>query len=298
MSLEKNIDLGISNYLKNNSTKKGVGLITDKQHVLYTEYNNTKDITHSEIMDELSKRIFKEDQERKLEYCISYFLTDNSIVIYIPNSITNNEYIIFTNLLDKIKNLKEIQIINDTYDFNKDLELKNLKNLVTNKNLFEEEIIGEELPINIQKENIKSNCELNNIKTNEHLERTILLCSHYYNDSYYKKYIEEIFPDFNLILENIKSVHINDKLLKLEIDNSLSNITNYDELFELIIKLLIESINIQIKEYDDLISKYEQLNDIRYNSNIQKYKDTKLRLQVNLNKLKNYNINKNKGFIH
>ena len=301
MSLEKSIKEGISNYSKNNNKKKAVGLITDKQHILYTEYNNINEITHSEIINKIATLVYKEDVENKLEECISYFITDNEALIYLPISITNNEFMFFSSLLEKLNdNNIKIQIINDIYTFDNNTGLGFIKlqirKLIHDKKLYNEKIIGEELPNYIQKDNIINNCGFNNIKTIEQLERLIFLCIRYYNDNYYRKIIEELFPNFDIVIDNIDSIHTNNTSLKLEINNLLQKVTNNQELFEVIIYLLKENNNLQIKDCNKIINNYEQIKDKKYNSNLYKYREIKMKLIANQSRLENIQKKKKKGF--
>ena len=201
------------NLCMNTYSRKAVGIISSKQQIFYVEKNNNMYLTHDEISSNITRTMYESDTNYESSN-IYYFSTGKEFVVYIPNNISNSQLKQFTNLYNKIyefnkSNLKKIEIIitgnNINIDENTKYEdaLEQLNNIVINNEIIKKErIIGKPLSKEEIIENLSSLCELDKCNNIETLQRTILLLIHYYKDDYYKKYIEELFPNIEIIINN------------------------------------------------------------------------------------------------
>ena len=207
-------------YCENVARIRGVGLITDKQSLFYSQIDPHDNSTHEWIAMDLEHEIHPKLKVKGALLVrpenIHYFSMGKELIIDLPEDLkfTMSQYLFLEELLDQIEeynkeNPKEKKVwilINcsgnhfrnyDTYNV---LEIKKeLQTMVTKDFIIEEEkIIGN----THSKEQIIKNM-LYQIDLDD-LENSSDRIKQYYKDTYYKKYLLEIIDKYNITNVNIK----------------------------------------------------------------------------------------------
>ena len=270
----KSINQGIIPYLekcKKKEVKKAIGLITDKQNI-FQEIDNVY-LTHDEAIRNMERRILPNHNSVENEYRIVYYFADlNRFIFYVPNSINENQFVFLIDLFEKLEEAKKnskIEIVfickkNDiVIDENTSLDsikeqLSKLKgNYYSNEK--DENVIGEELPSSTIIQNITKVSGTNQCYTAKDLEKCFACLLSLYRDDYYKKYIEELFPKFSIFtnLSNFNFLEYED-----EINQRLQNVSNRDELFDVLSFAVSCSLTKDLLYLNEMVEKCKYFADL------------------------------------
>ena len=242
------------NYCKEFGIKRGVGVITDKQSIFYTENMNKDLSSHEWIAMDIETSIHDVNPKGILALRaenIHYFSLGKELIIDLPNNgdLTISEFNFLVDILNQIKKynqenntrtniligcIDDIHFIDyDPYDI--DSIINELKMMITKDITIEEEIIiGKTLDNNKQKENMLFQLDLDNCKNLYDIGIFLKKCNMYYQDSYYGEIFDLIFPNFIDVLE----IYSNIENLKQEL---ITNIT-YDNILDELNKFLSKKI--------------------------------------------------------
>ena len=258
---------------------KGVGIISDRQSVFEIEKDSK--YIHDEKTMELTEKMFPLQKDLSYDKDMIYYFCDGlDLVIYIPNKITYNQYSFISDLLKKThqynhKYVHDIKIHavceNDTVRFdektNLNLVLKQLERIKVKKPFFKEKenIIGEVLDDEVIYENVTFMSDLDKANNSNTLKNSFTFLLGLYNDDFYKKYIDHLFPEFYLI-KDIN--YFNWEGIKDKIDKKMISVDTYQDIFEVIIEGVKYSLKDSINYYDTLGKKYESFHDKRYQKEI------------------------------
>lgn len=236
-------------YCKKNQNIRGVGVITDKQFIFYSQILKDDYKTHPNIAMNIEKEIHPNSNR---DYWGAY--RDNNAYVYavgandfIINFPENKELsiaqsIFISELLDQIDKYnmevntedKKVKIvvtntgnhlvdfeINDTFKIREALP----KMITLNSFLEKEKIVGKTL----KREQIKTNLiyciGLENCTKISDLYEALLNLFRYNHDDYYHDFVVEIFPDFSKINNIMKYINI---LIDLKLDDKKIQNINFD----------------------------------------------------------------------
>ena len=207
---------------------RGVGLISDKQSIFYSQVLEGDNKTHENIITELEYYIHPGDKREGWDsirdYNIHFFSTGEEFIMDLPKGdiITISQYNFLCEILDNVKKFNKSYpkykiwffISTDskylkTYNrFDAEDIKEKLKNLIVkdNKTIEEELIIGK---INNKDEIIKNMIYTINLNSLDDLNDKIEIINRYYGDSFYHNYLLEILNYYNTkfninILEYLK----------------------------------------------------------------------------------------------
>ena len=224
-------------YCKQNRTVRGVGIITSKQFVFYSQVGQSDYMTHDELMvtiEQLIHPIERTGWDAIRPQDASLALIGNTIFFYLPDTeeLTYSQFEFLNKVLDQIEK------------YNQEVELKEHARLICYKkeeldtqnvesmrkklethisksfSLEEERIIGETLT---KEQIIKTMQDQLNIKSCKTLDDFVLClvqCEEYKMDSYFQPYFDEMFQDYQEIKQYIiflKSVAKENISIKVEI---------------------------------------------------------------------------------
>ena len=243
------------NFCKQVGNRRGVGVITDKQSIFYTELVNINLSNHEWIAMDIEKSIHEKNPKGYLclrQENIHYFSLGKELIIDLPNNgdLTISEFNFLLDIFNQIKkfnienNIKTYILINCVdnnhfriYDpYNIDSIIEELKEMITTNIKIEDEIIiGNTVDNNKQKENILFQLDLDNCKSLKDIAIFLKKCTMYYQDSYYKNIFNSIFPNFNEVLELFSKID--------DLNQNLTTIITYNNILEELKKY----ININVK---------------------------------------------------
>ena len=237
------------NYCKQVGNRRGVGVITDKQSIFYTELINIDLSSHEWIAMDIETNIHETNPKGYLALRyenIHYFSTGKDLIIDLPNNgdLTISQY---NFLLDIFNQVKKYNKENNTrtyvligcadnihfrdYDaYNIDEIIKELKSMITKDITIEEEIIiGKTLNNNKQKENMIFQLDLDNCKTLYDIGIFLKKCHMYYQDSYYGEIFDSIFPNFIEVLDVFSNIEDfkQELTIKINYNNILEELNKY-----------------------------------------------------------------------
>ena len=232
------------NFCKKVGQRRGVGVITDKQSIFYTELVNVNLSNHEWIAMDIETSIHDENPKGYL--ClrpenIHYFSLGKELIIDLPN---NGELTLsqFNFLLDILEQVKKFNKENNTrtnilvgcidnnhfVDYNPydiDAIIKELSEMITKGIKIEEEnIIGKIIDIDKQKENILFQLDLENCKTMYDIACFLKKCTMYYQDNYYGKIFNSLFSNFKEVFELFSKLD--------DFEQELTTNVTYDNLLE------------------------------------------------------------------
>ena len=196
------------NYSKDKRIR-ALGLITDKQYILYSQINPYSSLIHNEIAILLENeihphyKIYNDGAIRDNHILISSL--GSELFIELPKSgyFSYSQYLFLSKLLKEI-NISNIGIsimnkdsLYENYNPDIDEIILILKKLITkNIKLEKEKIIGKVLRNDIIIRIMKYYIDINSCIYLNDLYRVIDICNIYYLDNYYNKYIKVLFPNF------------------------------------------------------------------------------------------------------
>ena len=237
------------NFCKQNGKRRGVGVITDKQSVFYTELINIDLSSHEWIAMDIENSIHEKNPKGRLTLRmenIHYFSLGEELIIDLPNNgdLTMSQFNFLVDIFNQIKKYNEenntktnilIGCIDDNhfriYDpYNIDKIIDELKEMITKDIMIEEEItIGKTLDINKQKENMLFQLNLDNCHNLYDVAKFIKKCYMYYEDSYYGELFDSIFPDFLEVFDIFSNIEdLNQELInKVTYQNILEELNKY-----------------------------------------------------------------------
>ena len=219
MISKESLKLSVYDYFKYCHTNKeirGIGLITDKQSIFYSQIEDGDYRAHEWVASDLEDTIHpnekKEGWDKIRGENMHFFSMGWELIVDLPlsDTITISQYDFLVEVLNQVKKYNEeypqykIWILISTDSeylrnhsrFDIDDIIQKLKNLIKkdNQNIYEERKIGK---VRSNKEiinNIIFTIDLESVKTIENLKKRFYIIEKYYNDNYYHKYIIEIFP--------------------------------------------------------------------------------------------------------
>ena len=230
---DKNLSLNLYDYLVYSQDKsvRGVGLITDKQYIFYTQLDNS-DITLDEIYTKLENEIHPNDQRDGFKAIrdnnIHIASVGHELIIYLPDNklLSLNQYKYIINMLNEVDRFNKENNTNillyasdprllereiRTRDINEFKE--KISSLVTKEFVIDEEsIIGSTLDNNSIIESMRYHIDLEDSLCLLDVKVSLKRCNKYYNDSYYKEYLLNIFPDFIEVYNLINRFNYDDLL--------------------------------------------------------------------------------------
>ncbi len=264
----------INTYFKDYKSK-AVGIISDKQHIFEIEKDRL--FNHDEKVCELTGEMFPHLSSRLDEAnCIYYFCDGSTILFYLPDYITFNQYSFLSLALKDIvrynktyKHPIEINVVcsNNKVNFDENMNINEIKDqlsIIKKNYLFpkrEEVLIGEELDNKTILSNILSMSGLDSILNSEDLANSFRFLLSLYKDNYYKKYINQLFPNFSIFSDigyyDWSEIH-------QEIDEDLEKATKYQDYYPILLKGVKFSLEKSIQYYKYKYSIYESFNDKKY----------------------------------
>ena len=263
------------NYCKKNKKTKLVGVISDKQVVIYSQVRKSDYLTHEEISLKIENKIYKKEYTYQ-NYTYNknnvhiFSPGDNDIIIDLPDTgnFTKSQYMFLNDQLNQIEkfnkenNLKVTlnifspnRKILDTVNIT-DIQAikKELKNIINDEVVFqEEEIIGNTLSKDKIISNITNHIGLNRCNNIKDIISSLKKCKDYHNDSYYSKIFNELFPDYKETIEIISLFDKNEEINDLNFNNIK------DKLNEIIINKKIKEIEEKLKQLEIIISESKQI---------------------------------------
>lgn len=286
---EKKLQVDVYNYLKHCEQIcqiRGVGVITDKQSIFYSQLHKDDYRAHEEISSDIEKTIHPNDTNNFLikeqnTYIFAFGYSYNFIISLPHNdelSMSQLEFIYqVIDQVEKYNNEQQnenkqvnIQIFSGNEIFETKVSKENVDELkeklskkITKKIKTEEEIIlGKTHSKDEIKKNISYHIGIKENMTLKELHNVIITSMNYITDSYYREIFYEMFPNYdrvsNLIdiiskleisnqnIEDLTLENAEHKLLDV-IQNLFSNIKTLDEL-----EKIINSIN-SISEKENII---------------------------------------------
>lgn len=238
-SLELNV-YDYFNYCKDIRKIRGLGVITSKQFVFYSQILPNDFKTHDDIIVTLENAIHPYDQREGFSASRVNNLYIASVgkefIIYMPDngqlSYSQSKFLLdaldmvkkFNQENDKIKidlfDNHENESIFDTYDVDKVKE--KIKNRITKNVIIEEEkIIGSALSNEEIKNNLFYHLDFSKCMNVSDILYLLDKCFLYSRDSYYKDIFMEIFPDYEkvLSLKLVLNNFGNEKVSNVRFDN-------------------------------------------------------------------------------
>lgn len=266
---------------------RGVGVVTDKQLVFYSQIFKDDYGTHNDIQIDIEGTIHPRDQRKgwnlvRMHNAYIFSLGSQDFIISLPENgeLSKTQLSFLLEVLDQLYRYN-----NEQKNTNKKVKLsihskdgvytsdnleesiseikERLKNHVTQKIFFEEEkIIGKTL----NKEEIKRNIKFHiGIKENMNLQElceVIINAINYTKDSYYKEIFLEMFPNYTKISNLIDIIRefdlFDEKINNINIENA-----------EIILKNIIKGIFSNVKVIDDILNIH---NTISYTLNKEEIK--------------------------
>lgn len=231
--MDKNLSLNLYEYLvySQDKTVRGVSLITDKQSIFYTQFDNS-DITHDKIYTKLENKIHPNDVRDGFKAIrdnnIHIASVGHELVIYLPDNklLSLNQYKHLCSMLNQVDKFNKenntnillyatyprlLERVIKTRDTNEFRE--KIYSLVTKEFIIDEEIIiGSTLENNSIIESMMYHIDLENAPCLLDIKVSLKRCDKYYNDSYYKKYLLSIFPNFLEVYSLINRFNYDDLL--------------------------------------------------------------------------------------
>lgn len=234
--MDKNLSLNLYEYLEysQDKTVRGVSLITDKQSIFYTQFDNS-DITHDKIYTKLENKIHPNDVRDGFKAIrdnnIHIASVGHELVIYLPDNklLSFNQYRHLCNILNQADRFNKenntnillyaayprlLERVIKTRDVNQFKE--KMYSLVTKEFIIDEEtIIGKTLDNNSIIESMMYHIDLENALCLLDIKVSLKRCNKYYCDSYYRKYLLSIFPDFLEVYSLIDRFNYDDLLYEV-----------------------------------------------------------------------------------
>ena len=250
--MDKNLSLSLYEYLLYSQDKyvRGVSLITDKQSIFYTQFDNS-DITHDKIYTKLENEIHPNDVRDGFKAIrdnnIHIASVGHELVIYLPDNklLSLNQYKHLCYMLNQVDKFNKenntnillyatyprlLEKVIKTRDVNQFKE--KMYSLITKKIIIDEEIIiGNILDNNSIIESMMYHIDLENALCLLDIKESLKMCNKYYNDSYYKEYLLSIFPNFLEVYSLINRFNYDDLL------EEVSNV-NYNNIKDILLSKL------------------------------------------------------------
>ena len=237
-------------YCKDTIGVRGVLVITDKQSVFYVqdEYDNKHhDGLYTDIENIIHPTDIREGFAAVRDNNIYIASLGHQFVIYLPENrnLSKNQYIFLSNILDEVNRFNVDnnritplyssypRLFEEQYETDNIDEMKNkLFNLITKEiSIDEEVIIGDVLDSDTIIISMMYHIDLENALCLLDIKESLKMCNKYYNDSYYKNYLLNIFPDFLEVYSLINRFNYDDLL------EEVSNV-NYNNIKDILLSKL------------------------------------------------------------
>ena len=299
------LEMGIYDYFKYCYThkfyKKGVGVITDKQTIFYSQILDGDFLTHEQSANAIEKNIHPNMKNANifngdfLNNIHMFSLGRKELIIDLPpnGDFSMNQYRMLSFVLDQVdrfnKDFPNEKVDITIFSINNNISLynsydvsvikNNLKKMVTKSlEIDDEVIIGQTLNEDDYLSSIEFQSNIFESRNIHQLIDRLDFLYEYYNDDYYKEYLLKVFPNFinvynllpllrkceNIEITNVNFENVQDILLdKLEL--AISRCDSFSDLSYSIFNVDFSSFS-NLSNEVNLFSKLISFIDRTYNS--------------------------------